>query len=150
MDMTPSEQVPVSYATDDPFLQELYARIPKDIIPTFTESQLTALRIAYGARSRGAHVVDLRPTIKFFRRRFYFVFLMGAERRAPTRKSFDTLHPVWTFANAVFLAVSLMVLLFALMGLLYTAKVSAGIDVFPGVDVLPDREIQELLLYLFE
>lgn len=150
MDMTPSDPVSVSYADKDPFLKEFYARIPKDLANSFSEGQLMGLRMAYGARSRGAHAVDIRPSFNFFGRRFYMVMLIGAERRSPNRKIFGTQHPFWTWANAVFLSISIFILVFALLGLLYMAKISAGINVFPGVDVLPDEEIQAFLRFLFD
>ncbi|WP_206208652.1 hypothetical protein [Vogesella mureinivorans] len=60
--------------------------MPQDIADTFTEAQLASLRLALGARSWGRHAVDVRGTVVFWRWRYYYVFLLGRNRRELTRR----------------------------------------------------------------
>ena len=132
--------------TSDPFLAMFFSRIPSETAETFTEAQLDAVKMAFGARSFGAHAVDIRRSLPWFSRRFYLVFLAGAERRSRARIAFDHRnHPLWNLMNAVVIAVGGLILIAAALGALYTVKRAAGIDVFPGIDVLPDKSIERML-----
>jgi hypothetical protein len=136
----------VSGDIEDPFLQTFFARVPKDVAATFTGPQLDAIKRAFGARSRGAHVVDLRMSIPLGWRWFYVVLLAGPERRTVDRRALERLfRPVWTVANIVVLAAMLMMFAGGLFASLYVGKRALGIDVFPGIDMLPDRTIERLL-----
>ena len=131
---------------EDPFLKTFFARIPKDVAATFTAPQLDAVKRAFGARYRGAHAIDLRLSLPLWRRSIYLVFLAGAEQRRFDRRPLELLfRQVWTFANAALLVVFLLVFAGALFAVGYVGKRLVGLDVLPGIDVLPDRTIERLL-----
>lgn len=120
--------LPPSDIRRDPSIQHLLGRMPQDIAGTFTEAQLASLRLALGARSWGRHAVDVRGTVVFWRWRYYYVFLLGRNRRELTRRE----KQLSLLLQAVFLSV--LLLLSTLLGLLvlYLVKSALGIDLFPG------------------
>lgn len=74
---------------NDPFIRELLAKLPGQSSVTFTDEQLVALKAALGGRSWGAHAIDLRWTLSFWRWHSYFVFLAGRNRRTITRREYE-------------------------------------------------------------
>ncbi len=120
--------LPPSDIRRDPSIQHLLGRMPQEIADTFTEAQLASLRLALGARSWGRHAVDIRGTVVFWRWRYYYVFLLGRNRRELTRRE----KQLSLLLQAVFLSV--LLLLSTLLGLLvlYLVKSALGIDLFPG------------------
>lgn len=130
----------------DPFIRRFYDRIPANMVTTFSDGQLDAIKRAFGSRTRGAHSVDIRLSIPFGSRSFYVIFLAGKERRSPRRVAWERrLRPLWTFSNTIVIAAFLIVLCLSLATVLYAGKRWAGIDVVPGVDMLPDAKIERLL-----
>lgn len=131
---------------NDPFIAQFFSRIPAEVAETFTPAQLDAVKRAFGARSRGAHSIDLRLSIPLIIRRVYLVILAGSERRESDRRAVDRLlAPVWTLANGFLMLFFGVVLLLSLAGVLYALKMALGIDVFPGVDMLDDDAIKQWL-----
>ena len=126
--MTTPTPLPPNDIRRDPSIQHLLGRMPQDIADTFTEAQLASLRLALGARSWGRHAVDVRGTVVFWRWRYYYVFLLGRNRRELTRRE----KQLSLLLQAVFL--SALLLLSTLLGLLvlYLVKSALGIDLFPG------------------
>lgn len=113
---------------NDSFIDGLKDRLPDDLKESFTQEQLSALNIAFGARKWGQHPIDLRGTLKIWRWRYYFVFLAGRNKRDLSRREQDLSRIATAFAVASFL-------LFAtLLGLvvLYLIKSALGIDIFPN------------------
>ena len=112
----------------DKTLQSLLAKMPMDVQNSFTEKQLSHMRLALGARTWGAHKVDLRSTFKFFRYRYYYVFVAGRNRRELSRKE----------KRAGMLIQSSLITGFVLFSacfgilVLYLAKSALGIDLIPG------------------
>lgn len=113
---------------DDPFVVGLLSKLPADERESFTPDQLMALKAALGGRAWGAHAVDIRWTLKFWRWRYYFVFLAGRNRRELSRQD----EQIARFAMAVFLTI--FILISTLLGLLvlYLIKSALGIDLIPG------------------
>ncbi|MBN3892389.1 MAG: hypothetical protein HWQ43_25680 [Nostoc sp. JL31] len=70
----------------DPFEQQLFTRIPPEIVATFTNAQLTELKKVFNDRIYKRHFVDIRVSIPFFVKRFYVVFLLGKEKRFKKRE----------------------------------------------------------------
>ncbi|WP_071518510.1 hypothetical protein [Geitlerinema sp. PCC 9228] len=96
---------------NDPFYQRFFARIPIQTAVTFTPEQLEALKQAYRARASREHPVDLRLTVPFFPRGFYFVLLAGKEKRhQPRRLQEKKQHPLTKTGNILFLTILLLVL----------------------------------------
>lgn len=115
----------------DPALQSLLERLPESVRESFSEDQLSALKLALAARSWGQHALDWRGTLRLFRYRYYFVFLVGRNRRTLSRR--ERQIGLWLQAVFVMLFLSFCVLLGLLT--LYLAKSAAGIDLFPGVSL---------------
>jgi hypothetical protein len=113
----------------DPFVQQLIAKLPAASVPTFTDEHLLALKVALGGRSWGAHVVDWRWTLSFWRWHYDGVLLFGRNRRTLTRRE-QSIHHLATAA------MMLVVLGFCtLLGLLflYLVKSALGIDLIDGL-----------------
>ncbi len=131
---------------DDPFLRTFFSRIPKDVAASFTPAQLDAVKLAFGARVRGAHTIDLRLSLPLGRRWGYCVLLAGLERRTfHWRWLKEWFRPLLTFGNAIALALVMLVFVGSLFIVVYVGKRSAGLDIFPGVDVLNDRAMERIL-----
>lgn len=113
---------------NDPFIDGLKDRLPDDLKESFTQEQLSALKIAFGARKWGQHPVDLRGTLKFWRWRYYFVFLAGRNKRDLSRREQDLSRIATAFAVASFLLFATLVGLVVL----YLVKSALGIDIFPN------------------
>jgi hypothetical protein len=109
-------------------LRKLLDRMPLEVQDSFTEEQLVNIKIAIGARTWGSHAIDLRSTIKFFRYRYYYVFVAGRNRRELSARERRLGLLIQAAALGVFLTFS------ALVGILvlYLLKSAAGIDIFPG------------------
>jgi hypothetical protein len=130
----------------DPFFRKFLARVPGDVAATFSDSQLDAVKRAFGARTPGSHTVDLRFSLPLGRRRFYIVLLAGRERRSSRRLIWErAMRPLWTAANAVVMSLFALALCASLFTVLYAGKRAAGIDIVPGVDMLPDAKVERLL-----
>ena len=71
---------------NDPFVQQLIAKLPAASVPSFTDEQLLALKVALGGRTWGAHALDWRWTLSFWHWHYYGVFLLGRNRRTLTRR----------------------------------------------------------------
>lgn len=136
----------MSATHEDPFVTLFFSRIPEEVIPSFTPAQLDAVKRAFGARTVGAHAVDLRFSVPLLRGNAYVVLLAGRERRTADRLALERLfRPLWTATNALVAGMFMLMLVVALAAVLYTGKRALNIDVFPGIDMLPDRTIERLL-----
>ena len=109
-------------------LRKLLDRMPLEVQDSFTEEQLVNIKIAIGARTWGSHAIDVRSTIKFFRYRYYYVFVAGRNRRELSARERRLGLLIQAAALGMFLTFS------ALFGILvlYLLKSAAGIDIFPG------------------
>ena len=112
----------------DSAIQNLLERMPKDIQDSFSEAQLSHLRVALGARSWGNHKVDIRSTFKLFKYRYYYVLVAGRNRRELSRQE----KQFALMVQALF--VSGFIIFSALFGIfvLYIIKSALGIDIFPN------------------
>ena len=118
----------MSNLQQDPAIRSLLERMPKNIQSTFTDEQLTYLKIAIGARQWGNHTVDCRGVVKFFKFRYYYVFLAGRNRRELSLKE----QKIARFTQAIILSlVVTFTILFTLL-VLYLIKSALGIDIFDG------------------
>lgn len=121
-------EVFLSNLQQDPAIRSLLERMPKNIQSTFTDEQLAHLKIAIGARQWGNHTVDCRGVVKFFKYRYYYVFLAGRNRRELSAKE----QKVARFTQALILSIAAtFIILFTLL-VLYLIKSALGIDIFEG------------------
>lgn len=121
----------------DTFTRFVLKRIDPDIIESLTEEQFAAIHKAVKAATPiGKHPVHLRGVIPLYFARYYFVLLMGRDRRQAARQK-DAIHRkemdlVGTILFWFFMLVPLLVLL--AWGL-YELKVFLGIDIDPQTHV---------------
>lgn len=136
----------MSPPAEDPFQKLFFSRIPAEVAQSFSPEQLEAVKLAFGARSPGAHALDLRFSVPFGDRSWYVVLLAGQMRRLSPHKTLKRLFRLFkNTANAAIATAIVLVTMFALLIVLYVGKRALGIDVFRGLDVLPDRMIEHSL-----
>jgi len=109
-------------------LKKLLERMPIEVQDSFTEEQLANLKIAVSARSWGKHAVDFRSTIKFFRYRYYYVFVAGRNLRELSRAE----KRLNLLVQACFLTIFLSFCAALGVLVLYLVKSALGIDIFPN------------------
>jgi hypothetical protein len=116
---------------DDYFIEGLAHRLPAHVLHSFTDEQLSALQVAFGARAWEKHPVDLRGTVGFWHWRYYFVLLSGRHRRRLSRIEAGLSR--WAVASTIgtFLFVSFLVGLLVL----YVLKSALGIDLLPDTSL---------------
>ena len=122
---------PAASAADirqDPGLQKLLSRMPAEVGASFSEQQLSHLRVALGARQWGKHQIDVRGTLRIFHWRYYYVLVAGRNLRDGQRS-----QQQW---SRLMLAVVISMLLIGSTALgllvLYLVKSALGIDLFEG------------------
>ena len=109
----------------DPAMQKLLERMPEDVQQSFTEAQLSYLRVALGARQWGKHKVDLRGTLGLGSWRYYYVLVAGRNKRSEHRS-----HKAGLLVKAVLVSVLLVFSTALGLLLLYLLKSALGIDLF--------------------
>ena len=112
----------------DVFIQEFFQKLSVEQQQSFSDEQLLSVKLAFGARTRGIHAVDVRGTFKIFRWRYYYVFLTGRNKRSLSRLEEDAYRTVELLFIISFVAIST---LFGLLAL-YLIKSAMGIDLIPG------------------
>jgi hypothetical protein len=112
----------------DPVITKLLDKVPTDMRGSFTDEQLLALKVALGGRTWGAHAVDARWTLKWWRWQYYFVVLAGRNRRVLT----DREVRIQRLSMALFLTVFLLFAATVGILVLYLIKSALGIDLIPG------------------
>jgi len=112
----------------NPVITKLLDKVPADMHDSFSDEQLLALKVALGGRTWGAHAVDARWTLKWWRWQYYFVFLAGRNRRVLTDREIR----IQRFSMAVFLTVFLLFSAVVGVLVLYLIKSALGIDLIPG------------------
>lgn len=113
---------------NDPFIVGMLERLPANERDSFSDDQLISLKTALGARTWGIHPVDLRWTAKTWRKRYYFVFIAGVNKRPLSRRQ----RELNLTGKALLLAgVSIFSILLGLL-VLYLLKSAAGINLFSG------------------
>ena len=72
----------------DPFIRQLFERIPAAMRETFTSRQLAALKMVFGESTRAGHMVDIRlevPLTPRRKKRLYLVAISGQDHRGGKR-----------------------------------------------------------------
>ncbi|MDC9525400.1 3-phosphoshikimate 1-carboxyvinyltransferase [Pseudoalteromonas sp. Angola-30] len=112
--------------TSDPAVRSLLNRMPEEVQESFTEEQLVHLKIAIGARQWGRHSIDSRGVVKFFKYRYYFVFLAGRNRRELNENEKKV---AWIF-QVVFISILTLIFIIVMALILYLIKSALGINLF--------------------
>lgn len=116
---------------DNAVVKQVRERLPRRIAKSFNDAQLRAIAAAFSARPWKSHRGDLRLSLPFLKRRFYFVLLAGSDKRSDERRKIDrAVHPLVTVGNIFFAVTVLSVLQLGFLGVLYLALSLAGIDLF--------------------
>ena len=113
---------------NDPFVKGMLNRLPLSERSEFTDHQLMRLRETFAAGSWKTHPVDLRWTLSFWKKRYYFVFLAGVNKRPLSRNE----HELARTGKALLLAGALLFSVLVGLLILYLVKSAAGINLFPG------------------
>ncbi len=130
---SPTQKTTSDTIRQDPLIEKVLKRSPSDVASSFTNEQLHAIKMSLGPNTWGGHFVDKRGTFKFpfIKWRFYYVFLLGKNKRAYTRRE-KNLSMLMMFASVSgFIIISM---LFGLL-LLYLLKSALGIDLFPDTSL---------------
>lgn len=120
-------------AINDPFLERFFSRIPRDLVGSFTDDQLLAIKQAFADTAPRQHLVDVRLPLRVLWKRYYVVFLFGQERRTPARLRSDRRARKGSrLASLGFGFIVLVLALLAVFGGLYMIKSAIGLDLLPG------------------
>lgn len=119
----------------DPYVAHVIDKIDPCIRATLSEQQLHAIREALEIQAAGRrrHWIDVRGGIPLYIARYYFVFLLGRDRRVGRRRTeYVRRYHAGKLGNALFFMMILSP--FMLLGLvgLYFLKAALGIDLFPN------------------
>ncbi|MDD1783286.1 hypothetical protein LRP49_19125 [Enterovibrio sp. ZSDZ35] len=112
---------------NDPFIRGFLDKIPKDVASSFTDSQLLQLKLMFGTRAKAQHIVDIRTVMGSFSWSYYFVFLLGRNRRDLTRAE----QRMANAGKVFFLLMGSLVLFSVAIITLYLIKSFLGIDLLP-------------------
>ena len=110
-------------------------KIDFNILESLSDEQLATIEDAINTcQLREKHAFDLRGKINLFFMKYYFVFLIGRDRRAFVKDlEAERIRKVSLIGNLVyFISVILAIFFSAVVGL-YLIKTLLGIDLFPGV-----------------
>jgi hypothetical protein len=124
----------------DPFTHHFLENIDPKVRDSLTPHQLSAIiRASRMDEPVHRHSVDIRGVIPLFFARYYFVFVMGRDRRSAACR---IEKERWGWASlctrTIFLLVVITPLIIIVLVLLYFLKSSLGID------LIPDRHVTDL------
>ena len=124
----------VSPVEIDAYTAHVMENIPADIYKTLNYAQIEAVKEAIGKNAPyRKHPIDLRATLSFYFFRFYFVFLLGRDRRSLSRnKESYRQQQAKTISLFAFLYTAFCVLLPIIFILLYLMESWFGIELFPN------------------
>ncbi len=121
----------------DPYTHAVLQKLGVDTLNSFTEEQRQKLIESISAcRPLQKHPVDLRGVISLFFVRFYFVILMGRDRRKQTKQvevhRRKTTGIAGGIASGIFTVTLVALILFVVFFILaYGLKSAMGINIFP-------------------
>lgn len=122
----------------DPFTYHVYQQIDPNVRCTLTPTQVTAIETAIRAsRPYQKHSVDIRGTFPLYLVRFYFVILIGRDKRTQTRNKEDQRRRKTAVGSAVlsvYIIICMLTPLFFLI--LYILKTFLGVDFFPDTHLI--------------
>lgn len=115
-----------TYSPYSPRLQALLNKMPQDVATSYTKVQL--LHLEHALSQKGAKLpVDIRGklSVPFTTRRFFFVLLVGKEKREISRREYNVKR------STVILCLLIMIVASSLFGLLvlYLIKSAMGINI---------------------
>lgn len=117
----------------DAFTFHIINNIDANMLNTLSPAQLSAIKDAITAsKPKKKPFIDFRGIINLFFARYYFVFLMGRDRRMSTQEiEYERRQNVALIGNIIFfIFVSSPFILLTLI-ILYFLKMGMGIDLIP-------------------
>ncbi|MCK5427223.1 MAG: hypothetical protein KAJ34_05965 [Thermodesulfovibrionia bacterium] len=118
----------------DAFCYYILNNIDFNVLKSLSSEQLSAIEDAIKAcQLRTKHAIDIRKTIKLYFINFYFVFLVGRDRRLSVQEiEEDRREKVTLLGNILYAMIVFSGLLLFVIVSLYGLKTMIGIDLFPG------------------
>ena len=125
----------------DAYTHAVIQRINPEIRASLTPAQLSAIEAAIeGGHQRKEHPIDVRLGMPLFFVRYYFVFLVGRDRRLGTQRAeAKRQHDISISGILLFLIVGLSPIILLIIFILYALKWALGID------LLPDFHLKDIL-----
>lgn len=118
----------------DAFTHHIIRNIGIDVLNSFSPKQMSAIQDAIRAsQPHKKHSIDFRGAINLFFARYYFVIILGRDRRLSTQETeLDRRQNAGLLGNIVFLIFVLAPFVLLIIISLYLLKAGLGIDLFPG------------------
>ncbi len=118
-------------------------KISPEVRNSLTTEQLNEIENAIAAGSPlEKHPIDVRGMIPLFFAKFYFVFLLGRDKRTNTRNTEKGRRKEGDlFASTFFFLFFTLPLILLFFSVLYIIKSELGIDVFPNSHLLDMLDI---------
>ena len=131
----PDKQTDTRERAVELFLKSFLSRITPEIMASFSETQIQAIHNAVRlAMPFKKHPVDVRGLIPVFFMRFYFVLLMGRDRRTQTRElEASRGRKASLLVNIIFILIAASPLILILIIVLYILKSVMGFDLNPNI-----------------
>ena len=117
----------------DAYTQHIMSNIPPEVFSTLNIVQIQAIESAISSNAPfRKHPVDLRGRLSFFFIRFYFVILVGRDRRNSSRNKEDARRAkAKSLSLATFLYALICMVAPVMFLTFYLLKTFLGIDIFP-------------------
>jgi ABC-type Fe3+ transport system permease subunit len=117
----------------DAYTQHVMSNIPSEVFNTLNLLQIQAIESAIGKNAPfRKHPMDIRGTISLFFIRFYFVLLIGRDRRYTSREKEGRRRQKARSVGVIFAIYSVICIIAPIIFLiLYLLKSLVGIDLFP-------------------
>ncbi|WP_165313824.1 hypothetical protein [Vibrio ziniensis] len=113
----------------DRVIKQFYHTLDSDITESLSDEQKRGIEDAVKSMGLVArHSIDIRETVPWFGKRFYFVFLCGRDHRKQVRERSKLVHFIITLLVLVGVV---SIFLLAVLAL-YLIKSALGIDIFKG------------------
>ncbi|MEO5372795.1 MAG: hypothetical protein H7840_00795 [Alphaproteobacteria bacterium] len=111
--------------SDSSAREVLLTRVAPDVVDSLTPEQRLALADALRDVRWKRHPIDVRLSVPFIGRRFYFTMIAGEEKRNAARRRMEReLRPVGTMGNLVFvLGIAALFYVMAILGIFFYSEV---------------------------
>jgi hypothetical protein len=118
----------------DAFTDHVMQSINPEILNSLSLSQISAIENAIKAtHAQKKHMVDFRGAVNLLFDKFYFVFLMGRDRRVSAQKAeIERRAKAALLGNIFFIVLVISPFILLTIVFIYLLKVLAGIDLLPG------------------
>lgn len=133
----------MQHNTVDPYTYHVLQSIDEKVRSSMTPAQLSAVSKAIAAnRPYKKHAIDIRGVLPLFFARYYFVFMMGRDRRYSTRRMEESRHRGTSILSGLMLFV-LGVGSLIIIAVLVLYLIKSGL----GINIMPDVHLKDLLMF---